>query len=105
MPHTGLEPPRTSRAQAGLLLTRLVLALHRVRMATAHDRIASNLRKRGEPPRVVGDAKAKGPIERRHAPEEVCHRLLAAVKARAHEVLGREGRYLVITPMVLGREV
>jgi len=92
MPHTGLEPaPGRAEPRQGLLLTRLVLALPRVRMSTAHDRIASNLRKRGEPPRVVGgDAKAKGPIERRHAPEEVCHRLLAAVKARAQEVLGRE---------------
>jgi hypothetical protein len=46
-----------------------------VRMATSHERIASGLRKRGEPPRVVGggaDAKAKGHIERKHAPEEVC---------------------------------
>ena len=46
--------------------------------ATAHERLTSNLRKRGEPPRVLGaaaDAKAKGPIERKYAPEEVCHRL------------------------------
>ena len=95
-----------------------------VRMATSHERIASGLRKRGEPPRVVGggaDAKAKGHIERKHAPEEVClylpcispasplhlpcispasplylaqvcHRLLAAVKARAQEAIGREVR-------------
>ena len=47
--------------------------------ATAHARLTSTLRKRGEPPRVLGsaaDAKAKGPIERKYAPEEVCHRLL-----------------------------
>ena len=66
--------------------------------ATAHERLTSHLRKRGEPPRVVGgaaDAKAKGPIERKYAPEEVCHRLLASVKARAQEVLGREVRHRV----------
>ena len=68
-----------------------------VRMTTAHERIASNLRKRGEPPRALGDGKAKGPIERRHAPEEVCQRLLAAVKARAHELLGREVTHTMLT--------
>ena len=66
--------------------------------ATAHERLTSHLRKRGEPPRVVGgaaDAKAKGPIERKYAPEEVCHRLLASVKARAQQILGREVRHRV----------
>ena len=111
---------------------RRLVAIGAVRLATSHERVHSQLRKRGEPPRVVGsaaDSKAKGPIERRqlawlalatvcplysrysphvlcrlcvrccallatrlrrHAAEEVCHRLLAAVKARAQEVIGRE---------------
>ena len=45
-----------------------LVAIGAVRLATSHERVHSQLRKRGEPPRVVGsaaDSKAKGPIERR----------------------------------------
>ena len=92
---------------AGLLACPLAAAEEGgVRLCLSHERVNSQLRKRGEAPRVVSggadkdkdkDKERSATIDKRLAPEEVLYRLLARVKERAQIALDAEATHALLT--------